>query len=87
MMATEAPSLSAQKTMMAQPAPDVGSTKIIPDSAGVVAYAADRARKARISGQNQLVQAPPAGALFWIAWIVLGIGLGLGIHFYLVSRG
>jgi hypothetical protein len=87
MMATEAPSLNAQKTMMAQPAPNLGSTKILPDSAGVVAYATERARKARISGQNEIVQAPPAGALFWLAWIVLGIGAGLGIHFYLISRG
>jgi hypothetical protein len=53
----------------------------------VVAYAAERAHKARISGQNETVAAPPAGALFWIAWIVLGIGVGLGIHFYLVQRG
>jgi len=88
MMAQEAP-LSSQKTMLAQPAPVVadGSTKIIPDSAGVVAYATERARVARASGQNQTVQAPPAGALFWIAWIVLGIGAGLAIHFYLATRG
>jgi hypothetical protein len=89
MMAQEAPSLSAQKTMMAQPAPVVadGGTKILPDSAGVVAYATERARQARHSGQNETLQAPPAGALFWIAWIVLGIGVGLGIHFYLMQRG
>jgi hypothetical protein len=88
MMAQEAP-LSAQKTMLAQPAPVVpdGSTKIIPDSAGVVAYAAERARVARASGQNQTLQAAPAGALFWIAWIVLGIGAGLAIHFYMATRG
>ncbi|HXU67865.1 MAG TPA: serine/threonine-protein kinase [Polyangia bacterium] len=88
MMAQEAP-LSAQKTMLAQPAPQVagGSTKILPDSAGVVAYAAERAQKARLSGQNQIVQAPPAGALFWIAWIVVGIGAGLGIHFFMMQKG
>ena len=85
MMAQEAPSLSSQKTMMAQPAPVLdGSTKILPDSAGVVAYAAERAQQARLSGQNEVLQAPPAGALFWFAWIVLGIGAGLGIHFYLL---
>ena len=51
MMAQEAPPLSSQKTMMAQPAPDVGGgTKILPDSAGVVAYATERARQARASG-------------------------------------
>jgi hypothetical protein len=88
MMAQEAP-LSAQKTMLAQPAPQVaaGSTKILPDSAGVVAYAAERAQKARLSGQNQIVQAAPAGALFWIAWIVVGIGAGLGIHFFMMQKG
>jgi hypothetical protein len=90
MMAQEAP-LSAQKTMMAQAAPAAvaagGGTKILPDSAGVVAYATERARQARASGQNQTLQAPPAGALFWIAWIILGIGAGLAIHFYLAQRG
>ncbi|HEX8951627.1 MAG TPA: serine/threonine-protein kinase, partial [Polyangia bacterium] len=91
MMAQEAPPLSAQKTMMAQPAPVVGDagggTKILPDSAGVVAYATERARRARATGANDALPAPPAGALFWIAWIVLGIGLGLGVHFYLAMRG
>jgi hypothetical protein len=91
MLAQEAPSLNAQKTMLAQPAPQVapagGGTKILPDSAGVVAYAHERARRARASGANEIVQAPPAGALFWIAWIVLGIGIGLGIHFWLAQRG
>jgi hypothetical protein len=88
MMAQEAP-LSSQKTMMAQPAPVIGDggTKILPDSAGVIAYATERARQARHSAQNETLQAPPAGALFWLAWIVLGIGAGLGIHFYLIQRG
>jgi serine/threonine-protein kinase len=89
MMAQEAPPLSAQKTMMAQQAPVVadGSTKILPDSAGVVAYATERARQARTTGSTPALQAPPAGALFWFAWIVLGIGIGLGIHFYLAQHG
>jgi hypothetical protein len=89
MMAQEAPSLSAQKTMMAQPAPVVadGGTKILPDSAGVVAYATERARQARTTGNNAVLEAPPAGALFWLAWIILGIGIGLGVHFYLAQRG
>ena len=90
MMAQEAPSLNAQKTMLAQPAPvgDAGGgTKLLPDSAGVVAYAAERARRARATGGNQVLQAPPAGALFWIAWIVLGIGVGLAVHFYLARHG
>jgi hypothetical protein len=94
MMAQEAPRLSSQqKTMMAQESPASSAmnepgTKIIPDSAGVVAYAAERARQARSSAQNQIVlKTPPAGALFWLAWIVLGIGVGLGIHFFLAQRG
>jgi hypothetical protein len=94
MMAQPAPNLSAQqKTMMAQEgglasAANEPGTKIIPDSAGVVAYAAERARQARSSAQNPIVlKTPPAGPLFWLAWIVLGIGVGLGLHFFLAQRG
>jgi hypothetical protein len=94
MMAQEAPNLSAQqRTMMAQAAPasqgiEGAGTQILPDSAGVVAYAAERAHQARVSGQNAVVRrAPPAGPIFWLAWIVLGLGAGLGIHFFLMQRG
>jgi serine/threonine-protein kinase len=93
MMAQEAPSLSGQRTMMAQPAPQAaqgigdGGTKILPDSAGVVAYATERARQARTSAQHQVLKPPPPGALFWLAWVVLGLGAGLGIHFYLMQHG
>ncbi|MDB4966784.1 MAG: serine/threonine protein kinase [Myxococcales bacterium] len=88
MMAQEAP-LAAQKTMMAQQAPGIGDggTKILPDSAGVIAYATERARQARHSAENQTLQAPPAGALFWLAWIIVGVGAGLGVHYYLLMRG
>ena len=88
MMAPAAP-LSAQRTMMAPAGAAVaeGGTKILPDSAGVVAYATERARQARHSSQHETPAAPPAGALFWIAWIVLGIGSGIGIHYYLMQRG
>jgi hypothetical protein len=91
MMATEAPQLTPQqRTMMAQAAPaspgiEGGGTQILPDSAGVVAYAAERAHQARVSGQSAVVRkAPPAGPLFWLAWVVLGLGAGLGIHFILM---
>ena len=88
MMAQEAPPLSAQKTMMAQPAPVVadGSTKIIPTRpASSPTPPSGRARRA--PRHHEALQAPPAGALFWLAWIMLGIGIGLGIHFYLAQRG
>jgi serine/threonine-protein kinase len=93
MMATEAPNLHAQRTMMAQQAPASqqvipdGGTKILPDSTGVAAYATERAQQARYANQGVPLRAPPAGALFWMAWIVIGIAAGLGIHFYLVARG
>lgn len=81
-----------QKTMMAQEAPASqmpagGGTKILPDSAGVVAYAAARAQQARHSSQHQQLRAPPAGPLFWFAWILLGVGAGLGLHYYLALKG
>ncbi len=84
MMAQEAP-LSSQKTMMAQPAPSIatGGTKILPDSAGVVAYATERAQQARHSGQNARCRRRRRARSSGSAWIVLGIGVGLGIHFYL----
>jgi hypothetical protein len=91
MMATEAPNLNAQKTMMAQQAPVSqgiadGGTKILPDSTGVAAYATERAQQARYANQHVPLRAPPAGPLFWMAWIILGIGAGLGLHMYLASR-
>ena len=52
----------------------------------MVAYATERARRARATGANATLEAPPAGALFWIAWIVLGIGIGLAVHFYLAHQ-
>jgi serine/threonine-protein kinase len=92
MMATEAPNLQNQRTMMGQQAPASqgiveGGTKILPDSAGVVAYATERAQQARYSNQPVGLKAPPAGPLFWMAWIILGIGVGLGLHFYLMAKG
>jgi hypothetical protein len=81
---------SNQKTMAVMaPVPNsipVAGTQIIPDSQGVVAYARDRAAAARESAGPETLPAPPAGALFWLAWIVIGIGAGLGIHFWLAHR-
>ena len=59
-----------------------GGTMMLPDSAGVLSFASQRVQAAR----NAVVQGPPpkakpAGALFWTSWIVLGLGLGLGVHF------
>jgi predicted Ser/Thr protein kinase len=92
MMAQEAPALTPQqKTMMAQAGQAGGiadgSTKLLPDSAGVIAYAQERANLARASAQHQQLKTPPAGALFWLAWVLVGVGAGLGVHFYLLQRG
>ncbi len=57
-------------------------TMMLPDSAGVVAFAvaqAEAARAAAVTVEPDPVR--PPGPLFWAAWAVLGIGLGLAIHF------
>ena len=56
---------SSQKTMMAQQAPGIGdgSTKILPDSAGVIAYATERARQARHSAEARRCGAAGGGAV------------------------
>jgi hypothetical protein len=88
MMAQEAPQLSPQKTMMAQPVGGIadGSTKLLPDSAGVIAYAQERANLARASATHKQLKTPPAGALFWLAWVLVGVGAGLSVHFYLLQH-
>jgi serine/threonine-protein kinase len=79
------------KTMIAEAPPPTGiadgGTKILPDSAGVVAYATERARQARTSAQNQIVRVPPPGVLFWVAWVVVGLGTGFVIRFFLQQGG
>ena len=58
-------------------------TMMLPDSAGVVAYNQQRAAQARA----EMTEKPSgAGVLFWVAWIVLGVGAGLGVHYYLIQR-
>jgi len=60
-------------------------TRILPDSAGVVAFAAERAHSARVAATSASA-ARPAPWTFWLAWSVLGIGLGLAAHAWLVHR-
>jgi serine/threonine-protein kinase len=63
------------------------ATMMLPDSAGVVAFAAAQAEQAR--SKAAVVEAEPvkpAGPLFWTAWVVLGIGIGLAVHFILVHQ-
>jgi hypothetical protein len=52
----------------------------------VVAFAQEQARQARAQADSEPEPAAPAGVLFWLAWIVLGIAGGLGAHFYLMWR-
>jgi serine/threonine-protein kinase len=96
MLATEAPRPtpaaappgSNARTVAAMPAPtpqpaqpNPQATMMMGDSQGVVAYAQERAAQVRAG----LQEAPkPAGALFWMAWVILGVGAGLGLHFFLL---
>jgi serine/threonine-protein kinase len=76
------PAPSVQATPQPSPQPAQG-TMMLPDSQGVVAYNQERARQARA----ELAEKPSGGGLlFWAAWIVLGIGAGLGVHYYLIQR-
>jgi hypothetical protein len=52
----------------------------------VVAYSQERVKQARADLSEQPLRPPPAGALFWLAWIILGIGAGIGAHYYLVLQ-
>ena len=62
-------------------------TMMLPDSAGVVAFAAAQAVQARSQAANIAPEpVKPAGPLFWTAWVVLGIGIGLAIHFIQVHQ-
>ena len=61
-------------------------TMMLPDSAGVVAFAAAQAEAARAGAVSEPVPVEPAGALFWTAWVVFGIAIGLAIHFVVVSQ-
>jgi hypothetical protein len=52
----------------------------------VVAFARDKAVEARQPTGPATIPAEPAGALFWLAWILLGIGVGLAVHFWLAHQ-
>jgi len=75
---------------MQAPMPSGGNpqgTMMLPDSAGVIAFAQAQAEAAR--QKAAVVEAEPvkpAGPLFWAAWVVLGVGIGLAIHFILVHQ-
>ena len=80
-VAAMAPAAPSVQVTPQQAAPQ--GTMMLPDSQGVVAYSQQRAQEAR-AGLN--AGPAPAGPLFWLAWIVLGIGAGLGVHYWLVQR-
>ena len=86
-----ASSRADQRTMaVSAPAPVAAqanapqSTMMLPDSQGVVAYSQERAKQARSDLGD--TGSSSAGPLFWMAWIVLGIGAGLGVHYWLIQR-
>jgi len=86
----------AQRTVGAgAPAPQTGSaqlpnlsagTQILPDSAGVVAFARAEASRARDAAQPTDAEPSGGGAMFWVAWAVIGIGAGLGLHFFGIAH-
>ncbi len=83
----------AQRTAAPQPAPQTNSlpnlgagTQILPDSAGVVAFAREQASRARDAAQPVDTEPSGGGAMFWIAWAVIGIGAGLGLHFFGIAH-
>jgi hypothetical protein len=62
-------------------------TMVLPDSEGVVAFALQQAEAVRAQAAQQ--QGGTAEAVhwsFWAAWVVLGIGGGLAMHFYLAHK-
>jgi hypothetical protein len=89
----QATSTNDQRTMLAQPAPTpqavAQATQMLGDAhQGVGALASERAQQARAAAAApKPVQAPAGtGALFWLAWVIIGVGAGLGAHFWLASR-
>jgi serine/threonine-protein kinase len=76
-----------QRTMaVGAPAPSpqavAGGTQVLPDSQGVVAFAQDRAQQARAAAPAAAPSGGGAGVLFWLAWVIIGVGVGLGYHFW-----
>lgn len=62
-------------------------TMMLPDSQGVVAFALAQAEAARAAAASeQQPRSKPTPWTFWAAWVVLGIGMGLAMHFFLLHR-
>lgn len=62
-------------------------TMMMPDSQGVVAFALAQAEAVRAAAASeQPTRAKPTPWTFWAAWVVLGIGVGLAVHFFLLHR-
>jgi hypothetical protein len=76
--------VGAPAPVVSQQPQNAQGTMMLPDSQGVVAYNQERAKQARAELGDR--GPAPAGALFWLAWIVLGVGAGLGVHYYLAQR-
>ena len=59
-----------------------GGTMMLPDSSGVLSFVQSRVEAARQGLVEQpQATAKPAGVFFWLAWVILGLGLGIGVHF------
>ena len=77
-----------QKTMAVDLSQPAGAgTMMLPNSAGVVAFAKEEALRAREAAVSEVIPATPASIFFWLAWVVIGIGAGLAIHFYRARGG
>jgi serine/threonine-protein kinase len=82
--ATEPPRKGRTMALGAVPppaAPAERKTVALPETEGKIAYA-EPARRARAAAQASEDDA--AGALFWLAWVLLGIGGGLAVHFFML---
>jgi hypothetical protein len=81
---------SSQKTVAvsAPTGADVNpmGTQILPDSQGVVAFAREQANQARQAAAAVPDEPQGAGAAFWVAWVLIGIGAGLGLHFFGITQ-
>jgi hypothetical protein len=78
------PSAAARAGGPAEPPTD--RTRLLPDSAGIVAFAVERARSAQQAAASERAAVPPAHWTFWIGWCLVGIGMGLAAHAWLLHR-
>ena len=63
-----------------------GGTLMLDDSQGIITQHQEAVQRARDAARPQGAPAKPAGVLFWAAWVFLGLGIGTGVHFFLVHR-